>query len=34
MPIDAEATGSRMVINAALCLNPTPKMSEGGTPSD
>ena len=35
MPIDLEAAGSQMVINAAFVFQrPTPKMSDGGTPSD
>ena len=33
-PIDTEAAGSQMVAKAPLCLKPTPKMSDGGTPSD
>ena len=32
--IDPEAAVSQMVISAAFCLNPTLKMSDGGTPSD
>ena len=32
--IDPEAAGSQMVINAAFVFQrPTPKMSDGGTPS-
>ena len=33
-PIDTEAAGSQMVAKAPLCLKSTPKMSDGGTPSD
>ena len=32
--IDPEAAVSQMVISADFCLNPTLKMSDGGTPSD
>ena len=34
MPIGPATAGPQMVINVALCLNPTAKVSDGETPSD